>query len=779
MTNLTYTIEFLSDWHIGSGGGISGSVDRLMIRDTNGLPFVPAKTMTGIWRDAAERLAVALNSQDDSGWTNFVSELFGDQPSIESSPGTPRSARVHIRPAHYSQKIKEVTDGLSSAESVGIITTIRTTTAIDSTTGTASAHTLRSSEMGRAGSSLSGIIELDPSVIDDEVVRDSVVMFLSLAAGLIDVVGGKRRRGAGRCTVTLESDGHPVTIDATRVPQTAPSLPNGAHDASKKVPAGSRPLPVDAADFHTLDIDIETLLPVIIPRGTFGNVVDTADHLTGRHVLAAICGLLRIAGIDGDGMVSAGTLFVSAAQPIESDLRCLPTPFALSKAKHSFRSNDDSQDSEVINTLFPRSGDTQYKQMRGGWIAVPATADTSRVSFRSVDVSRIARTHATISDGAQRPTSDIGGVFTYQAIAPGQTFRTQIAVRAGDDERQHISDVLDGAITAMGTSRKDDFGRVRLSTATGWNAMLVSSDSRRHGWEPGSTITLLCTSDVVLLDENLRPTTSIEALKRTFAESLNVGVDALDVDADGVRVRGQRLDSWNATWGLPHSTLLTIAAGSTIRFNVLSSISAEKVAEIETLGIGERRAAGFGRVILDHPVVTVDRLELADQALTVISNSTIGLRDVSSDGSSLIEAMQAAWWARWISSNLDNRINSLIEILKIGGTSSTQLNQLRSILLGDRRVGEDSGAMRWLNRPMTTKRWNSTTVDHLKAAIETPKSVLDTLFPAANESASPGDIALATSIRPPEQLATEALILFLEKASRNLTRTRARTSEGV
>ena len=45
-------LEFLSDWHVGSGTGRPGNVDRLVTRDASGLPYVPAKTLTGIWRDA-------------------------------------------------------------------------------------------------------------------------------------------------------------------------------------------------------------------------------------------------------------------------------------------------------------------------------------------------------------------------------------------------------------------------------------------------------------------------------------------------------------------------------------------------------------------------------------------------------------------------------------------------------------------------------------------------------------------------------------------------------
>ena len=41
-------LTMLSDWHVGSGTGRPGNIDRLVVRDDDGLPFVPAKTLRGI-----------------------------------------------------------------------------------------------------------------------------------------------------------------------------------------------------------------------------------------------------------------------------------------------------------------------------------------------------------------------------------------------------------------------------------------------------------------------------------------------------------------------------------------------------------------------------------------------------------------------------------------------------------------------------------------------------------------------------------------------------------
>ena len=57
-------VIFESDWHVGSGAGIPGHLDSQVLRDGNGLPFVPGKTLTGILRDAAEWVAHARDAHE-------------------------------------------------------------------------------------------------------------------------------------------------------------------------------------------------------------------------------------------------------------------------------------------------------------------------------------------------------------------------------------------------------------------------------------------------------------------------------------------------------------------------------------------------------------------------------------------------------------------------------------------------------------------------------------------------------------------------------------------
>lgn len=57
--DIKYEIEFFSNWHCGSGLAAGADVDALVVKDRDGLPYVPGRTMKGLLRDAATQLGYA------------------------------------------------------------------------------------------------------------------------------------------------------------------------------------------------------------------------------------------------------------------------------------------------------------------------------------------------------------------------------------------------------------------------------------------------------------------------------------------------------------------------------------------------------------------------------------------------------------------------------------------------------------------------------------------------------------------------------------------------
>lgn len=63
METLYYKIEFLSDWHVGSGLSGGPSSDNIALKDESEFPFIPGKTIKGLLKDS---LAEIMNIQDVS-----------------------------------------------------------------------------------------------------------------------------------------------------------------------------------------------------------------------------------------------------------------------------------------------------------------------------------------------------------------------------------------------------------------------------------------------------------------------------------------------------------------------------------------------------------------------------------------------------------------------------------------------------------------------------------------------------------------------------------------
>lgn len=67
--HIKYEIKFLDYWHLSSGLSAGTKNDSLVVKDLNGLAFVPGKTLKGLVREMAELL------KDDT----FVAECFGNE----------------------------------------------------------------------------------------------------------------------------------------------------------------------------------------------------------------------------------------------------------------------------------------------------------------------------------------------------------------------------------------------------------------------------------------------------------------------------------------------------------------------------------------------------------------------------------------------------------------------------------------------------------------------------------------------------------------------------
>lgn len=572
----TLRLTMLSDWHVGSGFGRPGNVDRLVARDADGLPFVPAKTLRGIWRDACERLARGLDGETVGEWSSLVDRVFGSQPALGANGPTrlhhdpaakPIESALRVRPARMHSGISHL---IRSQRDQGqrafmeALTFVKPGVEIDDRSGRALEKHLRFEEMARVGSVLDA--ECAVNLPAAEGLREAVSTVLLAGARLVERLGGKRRRGAGRCRLTvLSHDADQEVIDWLENNQSPPAWPD--KPASDSSPASGEAAP-PSDPWITCPLVLKLTGPLAVAYRTVGNVVETLDFLPGSYLLPHVTKVLRELGHDTRTAIQRGDVCVLPATLEIEGKRGRPVPLALFA--------DKLNPQQIVNRLLQEEPGTQAKQLREGYVAADLSPRTP---------PKVVQTHNTVEDRRQRPTTDVGGVYTYEAISPadeGQPVRLRSELRL----RKSLADRLPPGWTdrlsnpvVLGRSKKDDYGEVTIeagkavplqSSAVGTNELVV--------W---------MLSDLLLRDERLRPAPTAGALAMELGRRLGVTLTVRKPDKRlGELVRVRRLDTWHVGWGLPRPSLVAMQAGSCVVFTANKTIDADQLREVEASGVG-------------------------------------------------------------------------------------------------------------------------------------------------------------------------------------------------
>lgn len=577
-------ITFESDWHVGEGAGATGHIDRVVRRHPeDNLPYVPAKTLTGILRDACEKVARGLDDgADDGSWQRFVATLFGRQ-SQDRSDGSPAnatttSALVSIGAARFASDLRRALR--RNPDIAEALCFVKPGVALDAD-GVAKSKMLRFEEMVLAGAELEAQLDLAQGIDDqDAAVRNAVLAILAAGARAAERLGAKRRRGNGRCRITLPH----LEFDLAGIlggdPPEFPAV--GASGIRLSTPTiGDNP------GWHVIPLNLALLSPVAVPAGTAGNVIATEDYIPGSLLLPALDRQLRdMLGARRDELtahLAAGRIQVRNAYPMENGLRLLPAPAALMAMK--------DRPGSLRNELHDAGDDgVQRKQLRNGYL--PATflpvAGESKSPVASVPT--IATTHAVVEDARQRPTADVGGIYTYEAIAPGRTFRAELWIA-----KSVLADAPDTASLArgirVGRAKKDDYGQVAVTTEKAGDPPANRNET--------TEITIWLVSPLLLRDQRLRPVVTAEE----FAKWLKTQPGMAGLDLKKSFVRSQRNDGWNSAWREPRPTHFGLAAGSCFLFSAQQPIAGAALARLEAEGLGERRGEGYGEIRVNAPLL--------------------------------------------------------------------------------------------------------------------------------------------------------------------------------
>jgi CRISPR-associated protein Csx10 len=623
----TITLRFLSDWHVGTGQGRLGSVDAEVRRDGDGLPFVPAKTLVGVLRDACETVADVLDhdARTPGAWSQWVTWLFGSQPARAGDPTAadgrpPAPAALRVTPARAPEELRAAVRGRPALAQAAVV--LRPGVAVCELTGTVKDGLLRLEERAIRGSELRADVsigvESDGSAGDPVPVPAEIL--LRAGARMVESVGGKRNRGSGRVAVLLPdvtqdlADHRADPADARLAALLADTAVLDDPEGPPSRPStqdGRSPARLSSDGWRTRRVVLEVLTPVVAADGVHGNVISSRDAIPGTAMLGALLSRVERAGGVGLGDVRVGDAVpaVGHAVALAGAVPAWPAPLVWARS-------DKGTGEEVFNDAVAAAPpEARAKPMRG---RVAPTGER----WASVTTGFAISTHAVIDDQARRPTKTGGGVFTYLGIAPGTRLVTDVVLPRDAQLRLESGDLL-----RFGRSRKDDFGMVKVCEVIDvpGKTQPAAGKTQPAAGRLVDVLRVWCLSDVLLRDDRLAPDPSPGALAATLTEALRAGTgdplaltvvspddDRLPTGPRPTAVAVDRREGFGVAWARPRGSQVGLKGGSVVTLRVTGGRPGpDALARLELLGVGERTAEGFGRVRFDPPALTEAQPELA------------------------------------------------------------------------------------------------------------------------------------------------------------------------
>ena len=185
MSRIIYAIEFLTDWHCSSGLVSGADIDMLVIKDRNGLPYVPGKTLKGLLKEAAVCLC---EFSTDQSWSDFIEKTFGKQTDKTSDQS--ESGESYFSNAELTKKVKE--EILSNQQGRFLYRQISSTAIEKGDGGQAKDHSLRKIEV------------TVPLTLFGEIDHCHDEKKMSKCLKWIKRLGSNRNRGLGRCNMKIK-----------------------------------------------------------------------------------------------------------------------------------------------------------------------------------------------------------------------------------------------------------------------------------------------------------------------------------------------------------------------------------------------------------------------------------------------------------------------------------------------------------------------------------------------------------------------------------------------
>lgn len=199
--SLEINAQFLSYWHIGTGRGSGQNLDALVEKDSNGLPYIPGRTIKGLFRDAFFKLD-QWQSKEQTDLLFGTRTNNGSNTRDETQPGLLRFSNLELSEKGYLIKQSSLIPHLYQALA---------STQIDEKTGSAKDQSLRMIEVV-IPTNLTGTVSLLEPIGKSKhqllqrqfIEQENIKELVTQAASLITHIGANKNRGFGRVALEVK-----------------------------------------------------------------------------------------------------------------------------------------------------------------------------------------------------------------------------------------------------------------------------------------------------------------------------------------------------------------------------------------------------------------------------------------------------------------------------------------------------------------------------------------------------------------------------------------------
>lgn len=660
------TIVFTSDWGVSTGVGHAGRTHSTIERCGDD-PVVRGTVITGVLREQAMLAAKALDGQKDGKWTSFALWLFGQDPNSE--PGsTPHPRHVLFSdatpaspiPVHDTVSLSiDPTTGTARPQflrfteraAAGILT--GTFTLIDEAGAKISAQTTIDAAhflLGVAGLMVRGIGsgrsggdgECTVVVSDKDYVKTNLQD--AKAAGALKRILANRDNESptysSKDVATVADRLRRLTRESLQTISglTESLAKNNSHDI--EIPGhrqGGTQHQVGTVDGpaaehsrgHHLILDLTLNSPIVSYEVPFSNEIRSLDFLRGTVLLPWLHRLVSSKKRGEDeavitNAVTGGHLLVSDAMPVIGDTEGLPVPLTLKTDKTSPSDStitlygDSTEETGKIPVrggyvfFAPKEGDGQEPGTKTqGWYGKPplrgrqttainhetgAASKGQLVLVEALPEKMRMRAHVWVSDELWKAASVSSLLGKIREARLGSRKLTGTFGSATCTLRNETNDERES---------RSRFGNAGIAQPTGDASKSANGTAPGEGIpaSPGhQKVFLWFKSDVIARSAGLGAGGTADDLIRAFKR------EGITVEAVGTpSIRHRRVDSWSPADNGPRASRLAIQAGSVIQVQVTEG-DRDNLLKLAPFGVGELTAQGYGRFVVDHPLLNCERL---------------------------------------------------------------------------------------------------------------------------------------------------------------------------